>query len=70
MKFLSFFASLIVIGVLAYLWLVARVLVGTREIEWMVWKSPYLKDLILWLVIGIPLVIFFHGSSSDGENKD
>ena len=70
MKVLSFFTSVIVIGVLAYLWVVARVLVGTQEIEWMVWKSPYLKELILWLVIGIPLVLFFHGSSGDEEDKD
>ena len=70
MRVLSFLTSIIIVGVLAYLWLVARVLVGTQELEWLVWKSPYLKELIVWLVIGVPMVLFFHGSSSDEENKD
>ena len=67
MKIISIGIQLCFVLLLAYLWIVARILVGTQEVEFAIWKSPYLKELFLWLAIGIPLVLFFQSGSTDEE---
>lgn len=72
MKIISLLVSVILIFVCGYFWIVARIFVGTREVEFLIWKSPYLKELFIWIIIGVPIVLLFQSekfASSDEEEK-
>lgn len=70
MKLISIFSTLAVALILGYLWVVVRIFIGTQELEWLVWTSPYLKELFLWLVIGVPLILYFQNDSDDDAKND